>query len=102
MCSPGTFPANSGVALVDSQLRFIYVNEVLAGYHGRTVNEYPGQDLSAVLPHEIWELVAPLYKHVIKSRSPIQMFEFYIQLRPEKILCRARYLPSEDGGFGPL
>ena len=89
-----------GLAVVDSNYRFISVNETLARYHGRDAADYPGRELGQTIPASVWPIVAPLYKHVIEYRSTIAAVEFRADYPAinTNVLCRASHVPTSDGG----
>ncbi|MFQ5572019.1 MAG: PAS domain S-box protein, partial [Rhodothermales bacterium] len=62
-----TTPA--GLCLMDTDLRFVHINERLAAINGRPVSEHIGKTLSEVIP-EIAEQVGPVYRRVIETGEP--------------------------------
>ncbi len=96
------FNNREGTALISSDFRFISVDQTLADYHGLRVEQYPGVKVSDVLPEPIWNIVKPLYDHVLKTRLEVPCVEFYIptnQIFGINRLCRARYKPEGLAGL---
>ncbi len=91
-----------GIGRVDRNLRFVEVNTALAKYHRRAPEDFAGKKVDALLPREIWTLVAPLYAYVLETQLPVIGIEFHTRaLRPEiTLLCRANY--SALAGVGLL
>jgi PAS domain S-box-containing protein len=59
-----------GLALVDTDLRFVRVNAALAAINGRPVEEHIGKRLEEVLP-ELGEALLPVYRQVLETGEPI-------------------------------
>lgn len=68
-----------GVAIVDQQERYIYINHTLATYHGRKIEEYHRAHISGLIPPNVFPLVAPLYKYVLATRLPVERIDFSAQ-----------------------
>ena len=59
-----------GLALVDTDLRFVRVNDALAAINGRPVSEHVGRRIDEVLP-ELAEALVPVYQQVLDTGEPI-------------------------------
>jgi PAS domain S-box-containing protein len=59
-----------GLALVDTDLRFVRVNPALAAINGRPVDEHIGKRIDEVLP-ELADVLVPVYQQVLASGEPI-------------------------------
>ncbi|MEH2026108.1 PAS domain S-box protein [Nostoc sp.] len=59
-----------GMNIVDNQLRFVQINQLLAEINGLPQQEYIGKTIHEVLPH-IAPLVEPIYQQVLLSGQPI-------------------------------
>ncbi len=89
-----------GISIVDRTLRFVYVDGILASFHGKKARDYPGKEVASLLPSHIWTLVGPIYSHVIRTHLSVPCFEFETQSPyfPGITICRARYSPTASGG----
>ena len=59
-----------GLGLVDTDLRFVRVNDALAAINGRPVEEHVGRRIDEVLP-ELADALVPVYQHVLETGEPI-------------------------------
>jgi PAS domain S-box-containing protein len=59
-----------GLALVDTELRFVRINSALCAINGRPREAHIGNRLDAVLP-EMASVLVPIYLHVIESGEPV-------------------------------
>ncbi|MGH7788845.1 MAG: sensor histidine kinase [Candidatus Binatia bacterium] len=59
-----------GLALVDSDLRFVRINDRLAAINGRSADAHIGVALSEVLP-DLWPQVEPLYRRVFDTGESV-------------------------------
>ena len=57
-----------GLCLVDVNLRFVHINEMLAEINGLPVEEHIGRSLREVIA----EMVEPIYRRVIETREPLR------------------------------
>ncbi|MBV6621722.1 MAG: PAS domain S-box protein [Rivularia sp. (in: Bacteria)] len=64
-----------GLTIVDRQLRFIQINELLAGINGISAKEHLGKTIQEVLPNIASE-VEPIYQQVLATNKPILNLEF--------------------------
>jgi PAS domain S-box-containing protein len=59
-----------GLALLDSDLRFVRVNQQLAAVHGKPAAQHIGRRLQEIVPKQILEVVAPLLEDLIRTGKP--------------------------------
>jgi PAS domain S-box-containing protein len=59
-----------GLGLVDTDLRFVRINEALAAINGRPREHHLGRRLDEVLP-EMASVLVPIYQHVLESGEPV-------------------------------
>jgi PAS domain S-box-containing protein len=59
-----------GLALVDTELRFVRINSALCAINGRSREEHIGRRLDDVLP-EMASVLVPIYQHVLESGEPV-------------------------------
>jgi PAS domain S-box-containing protein len=59
-----------GLALVDTELRFVRINSALCAINGRPREEHIGRRLGEVLP-EMASVLVPIYQHVLESGEPV-------------------------------
>jgi PAS domain S-box-containing protein len=59
-----------GLNIVDSQLRFVQINELLALINGRSVEEHLGKTVAEILPH-IAPTLEPIYQRVLNNGETI-------------------------------
>jgi PAS domain S-box-containing protein len=59
-----------GLCFVDTDLRYVRINELLAQINGSLVSEHIGRTFREILP-ELADSVEPLYQQVIESGEPI-------------------------------
>jgi len=59
-----------GLALVDTELRFVRINAALCAINGRPREEHLGRRLDEVLP-EMAGVLVPIYQHVLESGEPV-------------------------------
>ncbi|QSJ16110.1 PAS domain S-box protein [Nostoc sp. UHCC 0702] len=63
-----------GLSIVDNQLRFVQINELLADIHGQSQKDHIGKTLDEIVP-QIASLVTPFYKQVLLTGQPILNLE---------------------------
>ncbi len=63
-----------GLCLVDTDLRFVRINQRLADINGRSIAEHIGHHLSEIVP-QIYDFIEPIYRQVIKTGEPALNFE---------------------------
>src|SRR5262245_46289826 len=59
-----------GLAFVDTQLRYVSINDQLAEIHGRPAEAHLGRTVREVLPH-VADLLEPLLRRVLATEQPI-------------------------------
>ena len=59
-----------GLCLMDRDLRWIRINERLAGFHGKPVSEHIGRRMNELIP-EIARETEPVYRRVFETGEPI-------------------------------
>jgi PAS domain S-box-containing protein len=59
-----------GLALVDTELRFVRINAALCAINGRPREAHLGRRIDEVLP-EMASVLVPIYQHVIQSNEPV-------------------------------
>ena len=64
----------AGMAIVDSNLKFVKINYALADINGLTVNAHYGKTIREVLP-ELAPSLEPLYQQVLSNGKPILNLE---------------------------
>ena len=63
-----------GLCLMDTDLRFVRINEKLAAINGKPVSAHIGRSLEDIIP-DIAPRIEPIYHQVIKSGEPFLNFE---------------------------
>jgi DNA-binding CsgD family transcriptional regulator len=89
-----------GVAILNRDCKYIYINVTLADYHGRSVDEHKGKHITEVLPPSILQVVAPLYKYVITTGLPIKRVDFLTRTDASALLTScwsASFTPLPTG-----
>ncbi|CAD5983631.1 Sensor protein kinase WalK [Planktothrix tepida] len=76
--------SNVGLFIVDKNLRFLHINQVLADINGYSIQEHLGQLLANLLP-ELAPTLTPLLQTLIETRQPISNLEI------------SGYVPSQPG-----
>ncbi|MBD0302465.1 MAG: PAS domain S-box protein, partial [Tolypothrix sp. T3-bin4] len=64
-----------GMSILDNQLRFVQINELLAEIYGRHQQDYIGKNIYEIVPAVIAPLVAPFYEQVLRTGEPILNLE---------------------------
>ena len=65
-----------GLCFIDTDLRYVRINERMAAINGALVSEHSGRPMREIIP-EVAEQVEPLFRQVIASGEPIQDKEIY-------------------------
>jgi PAS domain S-box-containing protein len=68
--------APAGVALLDTRLRYVRVNEVLAAANGQPMAAHLGRTVREVLGEARGGVVEPLLRRVLETGEPVRSFEF--------------------------
>ncbi|OUL19973.1 histidine kinase [Nostoc sp. RF31YmG] len=66
-----------GMDILDKQLRFVQINELLADIHGHPQKHHIGKTIHEIVP-QMASLVAPFYKQVLLTSQPILNVEVSI------------------------
>ena len=66
--------APAGFAYMDTNFRFVHINETLAAINGLPVQDHIGRSVEEVVP-SIWPLVKPVYMQVLESGEPVTNIE---------------------------
>ena len=65
-----------GLSFMDTQLRFLRINQKLAAINGKPASEHIGKTLRDIIP-DLTPRIEPVYRQVIESGEPILNFEIY-------------------------
>lgn len=87
-----------GLCFVDTDLRFVRINEQLAQINGLPVSEHLGRTLREIVP-EMADQLEPLYRQVIESGEPILNLEVAGTNRAQPGVLRhwlVSYYPQKD------
>jgi PAS domain S-box-containing protein len=60
-----------GLCFLDTNLRFVRINEKLAAINGASVADHEGRKLGDMLPRPLADLVEPIYRGVLDSGVPV-------------------------------
>ena len=63
-----------GLCLLDTDLRYVHINEVLADFNGRPVSEHIGRTLQEIIP-DVFPFVEPLFRQVLETGAPYHGIE---------------------------
>jgi PAS domain S-box-containing protein len=63
-----------GLALLDRQLNYVWINRALAEMNGMSIEQHVGRRLSEVLP-DIAEVAVPIFERVLASGEPVVDWE---------------------------
>jgi len=89
-----------GLCVVDSDLRFVHMNEHLAKINGASVAQHLGRTVREMLPALADEL-EPLFQRVLDTGKPVSQRETHGTTAAQPGVARewlADYLPLEEGG----
>ena len=62
--------ATAGLALFDRDLRFIRINDTLAGMNGFPAEEHIGRTVREILP-ELAPVIEPIFQRVLTTGEPV-------------------------------
>ena len=88
-----------GLCLMDRDLRYVRINEVLAALHRLPVEEHAGKTLREVVP-DVADKVEPIYRNVIESGEPVLGQEVQASMPIDPTHARrwlASFYPLKDG-----
>ncbi|MBP2292312.1 hybrid sensor histidine kinase/response regulator [Azospirillum rugosum] len=63
--------APAGMCVIDSQLRYLHINERLASANGLPVSAHIGRPLRDILPPALVDAIEPLYRRVLTTGEPL-------------------------------
>lgn len=99
------FQADSpvGKAVLDRELRYVFINQTLAAFNGRSIDEHLGRTVQEVLP-QAYPALKPLLEQVLETGKPAGNFRITVDMPVggEKAEWEASYLPIflPDGAVG--
>ncbi len=62
--------APAGMAILDTDFRYVQINETLAGINGRSVADHIGRSIDEVLP-DLKDQLVPLFAQILETGQPI-------------------------------
>lgn len=89
-----------GIGAVDSELRFVFVNDELAAINGLPAADHPGRTLREILG-DLADTLEPLYERVLATGETIEWIEIVgsTAARPDEVRSwRASYRPLHGEG----
>ncbi|MDQ8204014.1 chemotaxis protein CheB [Pelagicoccus sp. SDUM812003] len=87
-----------GLCLLDTDLRFVRINDLLARINGRSVDEHIGRSVEEILP-EMAETLVPILKRILEGGEPVIGMELSISSAAgQKGDYLANYYPFRSGG----
>jgi len=84
-----------GIAILDTELRYLELNSLLARFNGVSINEHVGHTVSEVLP-KLAPLVIPILQEVLDSGEPVRNLEISGEtpsVKGQDSFWEASYLP---------
>jgi PAS domain S-box-containing protein len=69
-----------GLAFLDHELRYLYINEMLAACNGLPAEQHIGRTVREVLPPELTDKIEPLLLAVLESKKPVINLELRFPL----------------------
>jgi PAS domain S-box-containing protein len=63
-----------GLCLLDTQLRFVKVNQRLAEFNGMSVQDHIGKTVKQIVP-ELSDRLEPIFRRILESRTPVENLE---------------------------
>lgn len=88
-----------GLCFIDTDLRFVRINQQLADINGLPIAAHLGHSFREILP-ELADAVEPIYRHVIESGQPVLDLEVHGTNRAQPGVERdwlASFYPQSDG-----
>jgi PAS domain S-box-containing protein len=92
--------APMGVAYIDSNLRYVFVNEALAQMHGLSVASHPGEEVREAVPR-LWSTLEPILRSVLNGQTVLDS-RLYLKGSDEAKVARhwlASFYPIRDSGM---
>lgn len=81
-----------GLCLMDRELRFIAVNDMLAETNSQTAAAHLGQPLAAMAPH-LAERIEPVMRQVLETGQPVEALELSGSVQGEERFWLCSYFP---------
>jgi len=85
-----------GLGCVDRDLRYVYINDRLAEYHGRPAAEHIGRTLREMTAPDVVDQLEQVYRHVLVTGEPVLDFELSSTDPAAKHTCIGSYTPVRD------
>ena len=85
-----------GLGCVDRDLRYVYINDRLAEYHGRPAAEHIGRTLREMTTPAVADQLERVYRHVLVTGEPVLDFELSSTDPAAKHTCIGSYTPVRD------
>ena len=85
-----------GLGCVDRDLRYVYINDRLAEYHGRPAAEHIGRTLREMTVPDVADQLERVYRHVLVTGEPVLDFELSSTDPAAKHTCIGSYTPVRD------
>ena len=87
-----------GLCLMDSNLCYVAINDMLAETNGHPAAAHIGQSLEAMAP-QVAEIVAPIMRQVLETGQPVEALELSRKVGGEERYWLCGYFPirSDDG-----
>lgn len=93
----------AGLAVLDGSLRYVHVNETLAGFSGRTPEEFIGKTVRDVAPSAA-EWVEPVMRRIFETGEPVLNLEVAGTVPDEQGRTRQwliSFVPAQGAGGAP-
>lgn len=84
-----------GLAYLDTDLRYMRINDILAGYNGMPAADHIGRTVLEVLPR-LAEVILPLYRHVLETGESIVDREVRSSAPDDEQCWLSSYFPVRD------
>ncbi|MEG4112592.1 MULTISPECIES: PAS domain S-box protein [unclassified Microcoleus] len=90
-----------GLCFLDTNLRYIRMNQCLAAINGRTIADHIGRTIREVIP-EIADMVEPIYRQVLATQTPVLDWEIKAETKQQPGVLRdwqiSFYPVSDESG----
>ncbi|MEG4007600.1 PAS domain S-box protein [Microcoleus sp. Pol11C1] len=90
-----------GLCFLDTNLRYIRMNQCLAAINGRAIADHIGRTLREVIP-EIADMVEPIYRQVLATQTPVLDLEIKAETKQQPGVLRdwqiSFYPVSDESG----
>jgi PAS domain S-box-containing protein len=91
-----------GMAILDSDLRYVHINTALAELNGHGVEEHIGRRLEEMVPADIVERILPEIRHVLETGETRSGIEFRRGTPDDPRALEATYFPVNGNTVGAL